>query len=256
MVRVYLVLPDLSLTKAEALCSVGEPLDVLISYSTILWKPVVEERIRLVKDAGCVGSVMLDSGAYHLARGSVEVDVRTYASYASGAGSLYDLIVAPDSPGRADETVSRTLLFSRFYRGGFVPVLQPPHAKVLDELYNAGVIERALRLEDGRLLLGIGGLDGGLRKVEAVSGIVISVVEAASGLGLDVALHLFGVGARILRGLARRGLLDSIYSVDSSGWLAEIRFRRRSVYGAMGVVDANVAAIKGYLERVKAAVAG
>lgn len=255
MVRVYLVLPDLSVAKAEALCSVGEPLDVLISYSTILWKPVVEKRLRLVREAGCLGSVMLDSGAYHLARKAVEVDVRAYASYATGASSLYDLIVAPDSPGQAEETISRTLLFSKVYRGGFIPVLQPPYTKVLDELYNAGVIKRALKVEDGRLLMGIGGLDGGLRRVEAVSGIVSSVVGAAGELGLDVVLHLFGVGARILKGLARRGLLDFVYSVDSSGWLAEIRFRRRSVYGAIGVVDANIAAIKGYLERVRAAVA-
>ncbi|GAB6148689.1 hypothetical protein [Stetteria hydrogenophila] len=44
-----------------------------------------------------------------------------------------------------------------------------------------------------------------------------------------------------------------MYSVDSSAWQAEVRWRRRTHYGAAGTLEANLAAITGYLARVKRA---
>ncbi|MEB3860645.1 MAG: hypothetical protein GSR84_00310, partial [Desulfurococcales archaeon] len=67
-------------------------------------------------------------------------------------------------------------------------------------------------------------------------------------------LHLFGAGARILAGLARRGLLGQVYSVDSSGWLAEIMWRRRTVHNADTPLEANARAIEAYIEKVRQAV--
>ena len=263
MVRVFLVLPDLSGAKAAALRAASRlvgPVDVLVSASTLAWKPGVEARLASLRlEPGVLGLVMLDSGAYHHARGAARVGVEWYAGLAArlATGGLADLVVAPDVPGDPEETLRRTLEFAPAYPGQFVPVAQPPrgppdpagHARQLDSLARHGLLERAPRLPGGRVLVGLGGLDGPRRRTAYLAGL-LGVVE---GEWPGVALHLFGAGARHLRALARRGLLHMIYSVDSTGWLAEIRYRRRTVYNAASVEEANASAIIGYLGRARAA---
>ncbi len=265
MVRVFLVLPDVSSSKVSALCSasrrLGAPVDVLVSYSTLLWKPVAASRLRGVVSRGCVSPVLLDSGAYHLATRGLDVDVARYASEAlrmAGEG-VAGLVVAPDVPGDAWATLERSLAFAEAYPGEFMPVLQPPvpdsrdpllHAAQLAQLEGAGLLDRAPRLPGGRILVGIGGLDGARRRAAYVAELVRILTDEYG----NVALHLFGAGARLLRSLAKRGLLESVYSVDTGAWQAEIRFRRRTELGADGVVEANLLAIERYLERVSEAV--
>jgi hypothetical protein len=255
LVRAFLVLPDLSARKAEALCKAGA-IDVLVSYTIARWKPSILERLDALKGKGCLRGVMLDSGAYHRLKG-FQVDPRDYARLALEHRSLWDLLVAPDSIGDPQGSLERTLEFAGLYPREFVPVAQPPpgsldprrHALEAERLAVRGLLERAPKIPGGRLL-GVGGLDGARRRVSYIA----RLVEEIEGLGLGVRLHLFGVGARILRGLASRGLHTIIYSIDSTGWLAEIMFRRRTVYNAEDVVEANARAIRGYLERLMEAV--
>ncbi len=266
MVRVYLVLPDVSKSKVRALCGAshrrGAVLDVLVSYSTLLWKPVAAERLSLLVSRGCVSPAMIDSGAYHLATRGLEVDVASYAATARRlvADGVAGFVVAPDVPGDPWATLARSLEFAEVYPGEFVPVIQPPprggpdpvlHAAQLAELEAAGLLERAPKLPGGRVLVGVGGLDGNRRRTAYVAELVRLVWEGYGWAGL----HIFGAGARLLKSLARRGLLDAVYSVDTGAWQAEIRFRRRTELGAEGVVDANVRAIVRYLERVAGALA-
>ncbi|MEB2837021.1 MAG: hypothetical protein GSR80_000319 [Desulfurococcales archaeon] len=260
MVRVFLVLPDVSEAKCRAICLAG-PLDVLVSYTTLKWKPSTLARLLALRRRGCLSSVMLDSGAYHLARLGARVDPREYAADSrSGLGPAWDLVVAPDVPGDPEATLERTLEFIQSYGAPFLPVAQPPpgpadprrHALEAERLVSRGLLEWSPRLPGGRRLLGLGGLDGPRRRVSYIAGLLEEVESRLGG----VSLHLFGVGARILAGLARRGLLGLVYSVDSSGWLAEIRFRRRTHYRAPGVVEANAAAMKGYLARLARVLGG
>ena len=172
---------------------------------------------------------------------------------------LAGYVVAPDVPGAPGETLRRTLEFSWLYPGEFVPVAQPPrgapdpraHAGELQRLAGEGLLDRAPRVPGGRLV-GLGGLDGARRR----AGYVTGLLEAVEELGLGVRVHLFGAGARLLRSIARRGLTRLVHSVDTSGWLAEIMFRRRSVYAAHTTIEANVAAIEGYLGRLATALEG
>ena len=256
-VRVLLVLPDLSEAKAEALRRVSRvmgPLDVLVSYSTLVWKPGVLPRLSALRGEGVLGLVMLDSGAYHLARKGIEVPVEDYARAASRG--LWSLVVAPDVPGDPAATLARTRLFARLHPGRFVPVVQgrkpEEYALSLQALWREGLLDRAPHVGRG-MLLGIGGLDGGRRRVSFIADLLRRLGGEARRLGVEPVFHLFGAGARIVRGLRRRGLLELVYSVDSSGWLAEIQYRRRTVYRASGPVEANAAAIRGYLTRVTAA---
>ncbi len=252
MVRVFLVFPDLSQSKMEAIHRIG-PIDLLLSITTLTWKPVSLERLLILKREGAVEGLMLDSGAYHHARGDASIDPVEYARASTRLAGVFDYIVAPDLPGDMKATLERTLVFSRIFPGHFIPVAQPGpggYQGSIDMLARSGLIERALRVEGGRRLIGIGGLDGPRRRVRYVASLIDGIEAEYPGL----ALHLFGVGARILRGLARRGLLDPVYSVDSSGWLHEIMWRRRSVYNASTPVDANASAIAGYLARVRSAI--
>ena len=256
MVRVFLVMPDMAPAKVHALCSAGAP-DVLVSYSTLVWKPITTKRLKTVVDEGCVGSVMLDSGAYHHARGEFRVDVGEYAirAWRLRVEGLAEYVVAPDVPGDPESTLKRTLEFSEAYHGEFVPVAQPPpgppdpraHANELQGLLLKGLLDRAPKVPGGRLV-GLGGLDGPRRRAKYLA----ELLEAIEDLHLQVRLHLFGVGARLLKSLAGKGLLDMVYSVDTGAWQAEIRFRRRSKYKADSTLKANIAAIKGYLERLVA----
>jgi hypothetical protein len=255
LVKAFLVLPDLSARKAEALCKAGA-VNVLVSYTITRWKPSTLERLRSTRESGCLGEIMLDSGAYHRFKG-FRVDLQDYALLALEHSDLWDLVVAPDSIEDPLGTIERTLRFASIYPHDFVPVAQPPpgprdprkHALEAERLAGMGLLERAPKVPGGRLL-GVGGLDRARRRISYIA----RLVEEVEKLGLDVKLHLFGVGARILKGLASRGLHDLVYSIDSTGWLAEIIFRRRTVYKAEDVVEANASAIRGYLERLTEAV--
>jgi hypothetical protein len=264
LVRVFLVMPDLSEAKVEALrlaASRGVLADLLVSATIVAWKPSVESRLAALRAGSTIGSVMLDSGAYHHARGEAEVSVEWYARLASrlhGEG-LVDYIVAPDVPGDPRATLERTIEFTAHYPGSFIPVAQPPpgkpdpkgHAGSLEALARHGLIDKAPQVEGGRRLVGIGGLDGPLRRAPYLASLVEEVEREWGHRG--IALHLFGVGARLLKSLARRGLAGIIYSIDSTAWLAEIKWRRRTVYNATTTLEANLAAITGYIAKVATA---
>lgn len=252
-VELFLVLPDLGGSKVEALrglCAEGVRASVLVSYTVLRWKPSMLPRLASLRVEGCLGRVMLDSGAYHLMRLGESVDPGEYAGFARSARELWDIVVAPDVPGRPGETLERTLEFASVYAGRFMPVLQGEdeegYSRLLRSFEAEGLIDRAPRAPDGRPIVGVGGLDGDRKRVGYVSRLL-------RRLPSDYSYHLFGVGVRVIRGLRRRGLLDRVYSVDSSGWLAEIWFRRRTVYGASGVVEANLAAMRAYIGKAQAA---
>ncbi len=233
---------------------------MLVSATIVAWKPSVEARLAALRAESTVGSVVLDSGAYHHARGDAEVGVDWYARLAArlNRAGLVDYVVAPDVPGDPRATLERTREFSQAYPGPFIPVAQPPqgkldpraHAGSLDELARHSLLDRAPMVEGGRSLVGIGGLDGPLRRASYLASLV-EEVERKWG-SRSVALHLFGVGARLLKSLARRGLTGIVYSVDSTAWLAEIRWRRRTVYNASTTIEANLAAITGYIAKITA----
>ena len=264
MVRVFLVMPDLSEAKAEALklaARRGVRVDILVSATILAWKPSVEARLAVLREESSIGSVMLDSGAYHHARGDAEVGVTWYAGLAArlaGEG-LVDYVVAPDIPGDPRATLERTLEYAEAYPGPFIPVAQPPrghpdpkrHAAALEELEKHGLLDRAPRDNGGARLVGIGGLDGPLRRAGYRTKLVEEIEKEWGPRA--VALHLFGVGARLLKSLAKRGLARIIYSIDSTAWLAEIRWRRRTVYNATTTLEANLAAITGYIAKIATA---
>ena len=253
--RIYLVFPDLGGAKAEALCRLagqGRKVDVLLSYSVLLAKPATGDRLASLRRQGCLGSVMLDSGAYHVAYHGLRLEPEEYALGVSGLGGVVDLVVGPDVPRRPSESVERLRRFSASYGGSFIPVLQSKttsprgYLATLEALEYWGLLERAPRVDGGRPLVGIGGLVGA--RVGEVS-LVVDALERAC----DCAFHLFGANVRMVRGLARRGLLSTIHSLDTSGWLWEIRWRRRTVYKATTTLEANIAAIVGYLEKMRQA---
>ena len=246
MVKVFLVLPDLSKRKAEALEALyetGYAVSVLVSYTILASKPGMLDSLRSLRREGVLEEVMLDSGAYHIYRLGARVDVQGYAGFASLHGSLWDHVVAPDVPGDPWETIERTREFSKVYPGEYVPVAQG--RSVGEYVETAGALSGLPGSGD---LLGVGGLDASRRRIGFISGLVRGLVAA----GYEK-LHLFGIGARHFKGLARRGLARFIASIDTTAWLAEIVYRRRTVYGAEGVVEANIAAITGYLKRIQEA---
>ncbi len=250
-VKLFIVLPDVGQTKYNAIRRIGcngRSLDVLFSYTIAKWKPSSLGRILKLREKKCIRSLMLDSGAYHLMRLGENVDVTQYASLVNKYSSSWDYVVAPDVPGSQELTLARTLEFMEYYKGSFLPVLQGSSPREYEEFYNVlqdyGVMERSY-LVNNTPLVGVGGLDGEKKRVSFVAEIVRRLSN------YDVMLHIFGVGIRVLKGLKRRGLLGIVYSVDSSGWLAEIQWRRRTVYRALTPLEANVAAIKGYLDRAE-----
>jgi hypothetical protein len=166
---------------------------------------------------------------------------------------LWDIVVAPDVPGHPAKTIERTLQFAKVYSSEFMPVIQggtvEEYRQTLEYYYKNNIISYTLKV-DGRPLLGIGGLDGNKRRVAYVSKLLKTLTQTAIELGVNPIFHLFGIGIRILKGLAKRGLIKHVYSVDSSGWLAEIQFRRRTVHNAPTPIHANYAAIKTYVTKV------
>ncbi len=244
---VFLVLPDLSRAKVEALSLLGG-VPVLVSYTVLRWKPGMIPRLWGLRRSGAVGRVMLDSGAYHLARVGEEVDPGEYAGFALEHGGLWDLVVAPDVPGDPAGTLRRTLVFAQAYPGRFLPVLQgqtpSEYLWSLRALEREGLTERAPR-QDGAPVLGVGGLDGEKRRTAWIARLLRALPDTYK-------YHLFGIGIRVLRGLRRRGLLPLIASTDTTAWLAEIRFRRRTIHNATTTIEANTTALRAYLEKAQA----
>jgi hypothetical protein len=236
MVKVYLVLPDLSRPKLEALVLLSREvsdLGVLVSYSTLKLKPKTLERLGELRGRADV-SVMLDSGAYHVVRLGLSLDVRGYAELASRHSNLFDVVVAPDVPGDAMRTVTRTIKFSKLYTGDFMPVVQ---GRSVEEYVRCYRELRSLGLTRYHRM-GVGGLER-FKKEPALLG------ELVSRLCFKP-LHLFGVGSRILRLLSDYD--GCIRSIDSVAWLHEIRYRRR-LHGDGDPVKLNYNAIKTYIYR-------
>ena len=236
MVEVYLVMADLSRAKVEALARLSRelPVSILVSYSTFKLKPVTLSRVRELRARAGV-KVMLDSGAYHMARLGLGVRVVEYARFAERHQRLFDVVVAPDVPGNAKATVERTMEFSKFYNGWFLPVLQG--VRVEDYLWCA----RELRdLIEG--YAGVGGLDRGKRRAEWLEKLLGALCR-----GLE--LHLFGLGARLTKVLVSR-FRGCVRSVDTGAWQAEVTFRRWSELKTDGdMVELEYKAMKRYLER-------
>lgn len=236
MVEVYLVMADLSRAKVEALARLSRelPVSILVSYSTFKLKPVTLDRVRELRARAGV-KVMLDSGAYHMARLEFKVDVMGYARFAENYQKLFDVVVAPDVPGDAVATVKRTREFSRVYGDRFLPVLQGTR---LEEY-----IWCARELED--LIggyVGVGGLDKARRRAEWLEKLLSKLCG-----GLE--LHMFGLGARLSKILVSR-FRNCVRSVDTGAWSSEITFRRRSVLGVDGdIVELEYKAMKSYLKR-------
>ncbi len=235
-VEVYLVMPDLSRAKVEALTRLSRELSVsiLISYSTLKLKPITLERLLELRKHSNV-KVMLDSGAYHLAKLGLRIRVYEYATFASRYFKLFDVVVAPDIPGDVKATVERTIEFSKVYGGDFLPVLQ---GGCLEEyLWSARELEEVL---DG--YAGVGGLDDFKRRkrwLETLLSILCGKLK----------LHIFGLGARLTKGLNSK-FDGCIRSVDTGAWQAEIRFRRNELGVNGDIVELEYKAMKKYLERI------
>jgi hypothetical protein len=236
MAKVYLVLPDLSRSKLGALVMLSKEfsnLGILVSFYTLKTKPKTLDRLRELRERADV-DVMLDSGAYHMARLGLSLDVREYAELASKHGDLFDVIVAPDVPGDAELTVVRTIKFSKLYTGEFMPVVQ---GRSVEEYVMCYRELRSLGLARYHRL-GVGGLDP-LKREPVLLGELLSKLCFKP-------LHLFGVGSRILRLMSAYD--GCIRSIDSAAWLHEIRYRRRAL-GDGDPVRLNYNAIKAYLYR-------
>ncbi len=248
--KVFLVLPDLSKRKyitLQSLADKGILVDVLVSYTILSSKPSILPKLLELRQTGSIGEIMLDSGAYHIARLGAKIDPLKYSIFAYRWLDMWDYVVAPDVPGDPEATLKRTIEFARYYKDDFIPVIQG--VNIDDYILMGEKLIENLGLSH-LTLTGIGGLDGSRRKVKFISSLVERVLDR---LGLN-RLHLFGVGSRIVKALFRRGLLRYIYSIDTTAWLAEIVYRRKTVYGASNVVDANISAIIGYLKRVYGAI--
>jgi hypothetical protein len=237
-VEIYLVMPDLSRAKVEALKKLSREraVSILVSYTTFKFKPSTLERLEELRKHANV-KVMLDSGAYHMAKLKLNIDIRDYAHFASRHVKLFDIIVAPDRPGDARATISRTREFYKAYGNPILAVIQGSEVSeyiwCYRELINLGFI-------DG--YLGIGGLDGPKRSKKWLS-------KLLSKLCVDnVKLHLFGAGARLAKTLTA-SYSWCIGSLDSGAWQAEIRYRRRQLGIDGDVVEANYKAMKRYLLR-------
>jgi hypothetical protein len=237
-IEVYLVMPDLSRAKVEALMklSVELPVSILMSYSIFKLKPITLERLVELRKYADV-KVMLDSGAYHAVRLGLNVDVVEYALFASRHRNLFDVVVAPDIPGDARATISRTVAFAKNYEGSILPVVQGEGLE--DYIWSFLELEK-LGLING--YAGVGGLDGLKRRKSWLQELLSRLCSHY------VKLHLFGIGARLYRSLATYSYC--VKSLDSGAWQAEIRYRRRSQLGVdEDVMEANYRAMRRYLFR-------
>jgi len=240
MVKVYLVMPDLSRAKIEALTRLSheQPVSILVSYSTIIMKPVTLERLRELRRRAYSLEVMLDSGAYHMARLGLEISVASYADFALKHQNLFDVVVAPDVPGDCEATLRRTLEFKRLYRGPLLPVVQ---GRTVEEYIYCYTRLQEAGLVDGAL--GVGGLDGERRKQGFLGSLLAQLCTNSAKL------HLFGVGARLYKALTSR-YGYCIASIDTGAWQAEIYYRRRTELKAdSDVTELEYKAMKRYLER-------
>jgi hypothetical protein len=229
-------LPDLSRPKLEAIAVLSRELGnlgLLVSFYTLKAKPKTLDRLRELRGRADV-TVMLDSGAYHMARLGLNLDVREYAELASRHGDLFDVVVAPDVPGDPELTVVRTIKFSKLYAGDFMPVVQ---GRSVEEYVRCYRELRSLGLTKYHRL-GVGGLEQ-FKREPALLGELVSKLCFKP-------LHLFGVGSRVLRLIASYD--GCVRSVDSTAWLHEIKYRRRAL-GDGDPVRLNYNAIKTYIYR-------
>ncbi len=249
MIEVFFSFPDLSRSKLEALRQLYASdvrVNVLISYTTLRWKPVTLERLKEARSY--LGEVMLDSGAYHIFSGAISYE--EMASYLSDYSELssklldrgiVDYAVAPDVPGDRARTLENTLRFMNGDQGGKMSVLQGRSVgeflDFLTELSSRGLITDPLGMGNvnifkGRGRVGMGQLAAVLRAVKSVH---------------DERIHLFGANLRILSLREVRELLDMC---DTASWLYDIRFRRRTVLKAGDTAEATRKAIIYFLERL------
>jgi len=234
--KIYLVLPDLSYSKIKALELLSRELEVniLVSYSTLKMKPKYVDWLKPLRIVS--SNIMLDSGAYHLLRYGIKVNVEEYAQFALKYSSIIDHVVAPDVPEDPEKTVERTLQFAKIYKGEFIPVAQGREPREYMDTLNT-----ITRLANG--IIGVGGLDKYKRKPKKLVDIIKPLCRKAK-------LHLFGIGARHVGVLSKSNLLECVDSFDSVSWLYEIKYRRHSLLKPQNIVDANYKAMKIYLNRV------
>lgn len=247
--RVFLVFSDLSDAKVSALCSMaksGAKINILVSYTT-LKKQSTLTKLNDAIHRKCISSVMLDSGAYQIMTRRLDLPVKEYLNLVMGVRHLVDLVVGPDVPRNPRATLERLLLFSELFKEPFIPTLQSQsehngYVISLKQLDKHGLLDRAPVIK-GRPLIGVGGLVG--RRPEEI-GVVVEKVRSIC----DCYFHLFGVNVRTLRYLKRKSLLGSVHSIDTSGWLSEIKWRRYTVYKAKSINDAYKLGILGYLNKL------
>ncbi len=193
---------------------------------------------------------MLDSGAYHIAFHGLELTPEEYAQRAKYLRNHVNLIVGPDIPRNPKKSIDRMLRFSNIYRDEFIPTLQSSNLDPDEYLLNLealevhGLLKKAPKVHGGKPLIGIGGLVGAPVKI------VASVIDRLKD-ACNCFFHLFGANVRIIKGLARRDLLNKIYSIDTSGWLSDLRWRRRTVYKARDTLEANIKVMIGYLTKIQ-----
>lgn len=237
-------MPDLSRTRQETLkkfAKGGTKIDILVSYSIIIEKPSIMERIKNLRKF--CGEVMLDSGAYHILTGFrdkrwFESIILKYANFVNQNRQYFDYVVAPDIPGDSKATIKNTIIFSSKVEN-FVPVLQgnskEEYLGCFRQLENLGFIS-------GDQPLGIGNMasfrDSSTDKLERV----LSTLDKK---GIKK-IHLFGANLKIIKKLG-----NYLWSCDISSWQREIAFRRRTVHRARTLVDANYKAILTYLRKIR-----
>ncbi len=249
MVKVFFSFPDLSKSKLKALRQLYTNdlmVNVLISYTTLRWKPVTLERLREAREY--VGEVMLDSGAYHVFSGAISHRemaryLREYALLSSELleGDVIDYAVAPDVPGDTERTLKNTIRFLNGSPEGRISVLQ---GRDVDEFL--GFFEELSDLDLVTDPLGLGNVNVFKeRRREGMKQLVEVLSEVRSSYSGRV--HLFGANLKILGVREIRDLLDMC---DTASWLYDIRYRRRTVLKAKDTVEATKKAIIYFLERL------
>ena len=249
MVKIFFSFPDLSKSKLKALKQLYASdlmVNVLISYTTLRWKPITLERLKEVRRY--IGEVMLDSGAYHVFSGVISH--REMARYLSEyvllssrllERGIIDYAVAPDVPGDTERTLKNTIKFLDGNAEGKVSVLQGKDVseflRFFKELSNQGLITDPLGLGNVNAFK-----ERGKEGMEQLIELLREVRSFHSGR-----VHLFGANMKILKIKEVRVLLDMC---DTASWLYDIRYRRRTVLKAKDTVEATRKAIIYFLERL------
>jgi len=237
--KVYLVLASLQKPVFLALERLAreKQVYVLVSYSILKIKPGMLQELYKLKASINNITIMLDSGAYHVKRLGVRIDVREYVDFINKHGKLFDLVVAPDIPGDRVATVQRTKEFMRYYSGSFLPVVQG--ATISDYLQCYRELQG---LSITTNYWGVGGLDGSKKKPWFIKSLL------AGFCGPNIRLHLFGVGSRLYKELKRYH--KCIESIDTGVWSKELKYRRWELLERfIDQADLEYRAIVRYLKR-------